>query len=641
MCNTSPEFTGQALAALPRPPPPRGMPSDAYPAAPQIPAKASLSSANSSSSFAHQPSLPAHSSSSSSIGPCLEMRQSISEGTGLAASQLAQQVATDNSVHHGQQQPVDAAGAPLSQQVTAMPAPGYATSKHHEAAGRQVAARMHVLRAQAMDKAWQHQQQRLFQQHQAPISAKVRHGTAPVTEAATSICSRPLSSSSTAVDRQFAGYGSKPFPDPNAAVQQRLEQAVSTPLPSEPLAELHDPPQQQQQQQNSAVCRPVDLSAETESLVVKLRALSSDRHTGLPSAKAKTAVVPQQGFLYKPKVSKRRRQDAPELPASHASTAVASQPAILVHRSHMPPADASMSSAPSAAPFSRCSSNTSSQPRIKEASSNRGFLPAAPSSSHTEGKLETADLTCGVVGSFQPPAKAAQSTWESSRSQPRPVQRNQVPSSVQHITAEPAEDNIHEDSLRDLQGPPVKHRLGQVTPLKSSFTPRPSRFRLEAERCSPFPCSPSDHVQQALFSSPVRQHECTAQLEPVSENPSVAQTATALSESYGRGWKDQAMHSGCRPEDAAAAVAAADRNVMQDSAARYRLEVPSAKTPVFNEMHFILDPGFLPEQQHRYCTQCLYLAVSVTKLSYLAKAPDSKHQHQIPHAVASPHLDFQ
>ncbi|KAL0036499.1 hypothetical protein WJX77_010236 [Trebouxia sp. C0004] len=54
----------------------------------------------------------------------------------------------------------------------------------------------------------------------------------------------------------------------------------------------------------------------------------------------------------------------------------------------------------------------------------------------------------------------------------------------------------------------VQHRLGKATPLKKSFTPRPSRFRLEAERLSVTPPDKSSgleksgaqHAPQGVFS---------------------------------------------------------------------------------------------------------------------------------------------
>ena len=50
----------------------------------------------------------------------------------------------------------------------------------------------------------------------------------------------------------------------------------------------------------------------------------------------------------------------------------------------------------------------------------------------------------------------------------------------------------------------VQHRLGKATPVKKTFTPRPSRFRLEAERPSVTPPDKSSGLEKVLFRSPAK-----------------------------------------------------------------------------------------------------------------------------------------
>lgn len=491
---------------------------------------------------------------------------------------------------------------------------GTGTSQEDMLAGQQVAVKMHVLHVHAMDKAWQQQQQQQHRQPLPPFPCKTRQAaaaTAPAaacvqacTDASAALHCTGLGKHARSASMQQPGVSSK---SATASTAERLNWAASVPLASEPLSELVNPQQYQQQQSQhaSTSCKAADMSADTENLVAKLRALSSDKHTG--SAKGKAVKAPQQGFLYKPRAAKRSRTAITDGGSIDSSIA----PSGINTCAYKAPLAAA--SGPASGLLSRCSSQASAghHPQHPAHPAHQPWPDLQPSRHATAQHRPTAVPDSDMSLAHAQPTGQCASGWQSLNGRQHAVQSSHKSAKIPDVAAVP----LHSDTegRPGLHEAPVNHRMGKVTPLKSSFTPRPSRFRLEAERCSPHPhdgCS--DGLQQVLFASPVKQDSLAMQCQDVSMEPAMIQTTTDLSDSNTIGCEQlrqlqqqQATQSTAHNTvDYAQASTVAPRSVRESGAACSLATPVAAARPVFNSMHFIVDPDFLPDQQHRYAIRC-------------------------------------
>ena len=148
----------------------------------------------------------------------------------------------------------------------------------------------------------------------------------------------------------------------------------------------------------------------------------------------------------------------------------------------------------------------------------------------------------------------------------------------------------------------VQHRLGKATPLKKSFTPRPSRFRLEAERLVVTPPDKSSGLEKVLFRSPVKAERPAEQLQGTCNDDTVSCTGSGLVHDAA-----QPMEESChaviadvaQPSDT---LVAEPRNEcsMVTPANQLHSGVQHAVQGVFADMQVILDPELTAEESSRY-----------------------------------------
>jgi len=148
----------------------------------------------------------------------------------------------------------------------------------------------------------------------------------------------------------------------------------------------------------------------------------------------------------------------------------------------------------------------------------------------------------------------------------------------------------------------VQHRLGKATPLKKSFTPRPSRFRLEAERLSVTPPDKSSGLEKVLFRSPIKAERPPEQLQGTCNDDTVSCTGSGLAHEAA-----QPMEESChavkadeaQPSDMLVAEPSNECS-MVTPANQLQSGVQHAPQGVFAHMQVILDPELTAEESSRY-----------------------------------------
>ena len=148
----------------------------------------------------------------------------------------------------------------------------------------------------------------------------------------------------------------------------------------------------------------------------------------------------------------------------------------------------------------------------------------------------------------------------------------------------------------------VQHRLGKATPLKKSFTPRPSRFRLEAERLSMTPPDKSSGLEKVLFRSPIKADRPPEQLQGKGNEGKVSRTGSGLLRDAA-----QPMEVSCRAAEADEAqpsdmlvAEASNECSMVAPANQLQSGVQHAPRGIFAHMQVILDPELTAEETSRY-----------------------------------------
>jgi len=148
----------------------------------------------------------------------------------------------------------------------------------------------------------------------------------------------------------------------------------------------------------------------------------------------------------------------------------------------------------------------------------------------------------------------------------------------------------------------AQHRLGKATPLKKSFTPRPSRFRLEAERLSVTPPDKSSGLEKVLFRSPIKAERPPEQLQGNGKDDKVSCTGSGL------------VHEAAQPMEESCHAVKADEAQPSDMLVAESNKECSIVTPanqlqsggqhapqgIFAHMQVILDPELTAEENSRY-----------------------------------------
>lgn len=581
------------IAALPGQHAVQHMVSDSHPSAAIIPAEA-LIQQPACTPVAPQPFYPISANSAGVTAYNTRQQQAVSRHSKGEASKTMQSLTRKVQASSNRQ----GATAMGVTKASAAPVPAYFSGRQHVEAGQDIAAKMHVLQAQAMDMAWQ--------QQQASATAQFRTGTAapaPV-DAGSSTSLQHASRTSRSAAVQVVDGQDKPSSVTLTAAQQRLEKAARTPLPSQPLAEIqstqqqrhqHQQPHSSHQLQTPVTCRSADLLVDTESLVVKLRALSANRDANTQTTKVKAAHVAQQAFVYKPKAGKCRHKDTCDTPVSN-TTCSTRHPIAPVHTDQRPPVAASASMACCMASLSRCSSLAPEQPQSHHAA-QPGRHPLHDAH-HVKQEAQQPPFasTSGHNRSCQAHASSAQASSVNFSQHEPALQSGGLPAATASVPESRTEDATEAAAHSNVPDVPINPRLGKVTPLKGSFTSRPSRFRLEAERCTPTSRSRPDQLQQALFSLPIKQANMIHLFDADAgcSGSASAQVAAAPSAKHSKDYR-------ALIEPAEPATQMMEGSTPADVAAPNSMETPSAVPAVFSNMHFTLDSGFLPDQQHRYC----------------------------------------
>ena len=255
-----------------------------------------------------------------------------------------------------------------------------------------------------------------------------------------------------------------------------------------------------------------DLAAETESLVAKLRALSQGRSDSA-SSKVSRSGRPQPVTV------------APK--CQLGTTAKPALPTGPVSKRAKQFETASLSSSAS------CVSANSGPAQQQRPGAARRIELAAPV--HSSTHLHQAHSSVSHSQQLQSPRRSSSRTSHSRHAsvgapihlQPQPASRTAPAVAVATAAATaPAEAQAPPDvTIPQEDSSAPQARLGKATPLKKIFTPKPSRFRLEAERRSVTPPDKCTEAAKLLFGSPEKQ---TRQLDALQESVKADGTAEAL-----------------------------------------------------------------------------------------------------------------
>lgn len=148
----------------------------------------------------------------------------------------------------------------------------------------------------------------------------------------------------------------------------------------------------------------------------------------------------------------------------------------------------------------------------------------------------------------------------------------------------------------------AQHRLGKATPLKKSFTPRPSRFRLEAERLSVTPPDKSSGLEKVLFRSPVKAERPPEQPQGTCNDDKVSCSGSGMLHDAAQPMEERCHHvkaDEAQPSDMLVAEPGKECS-MVTPANQLQNGVQHAPQGIFAHMHVILDPELTAEESSRY-----------------------------------------
>ena len=552
----------------------------------------------------------------------VEMEVDVTQAAHIQAGQLSSSIAPVNGLlshaGHAQAQRTDVNAQPSSRTITSS---SRMIDSFGAADARSFADRLHTMQADAVDRAWQkqHQLQRLASNASASTTSAVN-----ATAAAPWPCSLPQASETmsatsghavknkvTGLPGQHQGLGVSSrqvacIPDSIQSSSNVSNSAAASSLPMLHQAELNEPCKP------TAAAKPVstgatELSTETESLVVKLRALSQGRSSCDQSRACRSDGHHERRLPFASRTADRNQPKAepPALPPSkrskHTSNAAgAHQPAAARPADQRRPDTARciqlMQPVHSGTEYDSTTSPQRRSHRLKP----RATSPSVSSQRRSSYSSVAEPIQLGSP--MQQSSAAALAEPLSSVPTAATSARGAAADAAATTRAAP---RAHQQPPAS----PVQHRQGKPTPLKKGFTPKPTRFRLEAERLSITPPDKSSGLEKVLFRSPVKPaaQPSTGHAASSSHNsratggfPCAAPEAGALAKDVA-GQEQQARQP--RQSIASCNVHMADAEDDQETltpANSCSSGLQAVSEGVFACMRVILDPELTPEESDRY-----------------------------------------
>lgn len=513
----------------------------------------------------------------------------------------------------------------------------------HGAETSKLAGRLHAMRADAMDRAWQKQEsQRLVPAATAPSLAHHSTAAAAIAAAAPKLSQGPQTSEMGPVtvnvdahaigqwgmagqhhasgSQQAVTHSSRPAITASTGVVKSVNPCLAS-SSAQPVAKSHAAAGKAALGQKAKIQERHgrDLSTDTESLVAKLRALSQGRTDNAQSrVSSKLSGQQEQSNPVatnnsQPKPNKADRTAAPSSKRSKQAGMLSADAAAASYAAVWEVAAAAADPSQPRPDTARCiqlpepvhsgteyEPNTSPQRRSHRLHSH----PASPAASN---RLRSGYAS--VAAPIQLSAPTAQPlTAAVPSSLPAPI----VAAATATAAAAPAAATLRRAHHEQAPASPAQHRLGTPTPLKKGFTPKPSRFRLEAERLSLTPPDKSSGLEKVLFSSPVKAAVapstgccsndaaagCNAAAarapeaeEMIMQEAEQLQAATGVGPGGSDPYSEQMAEAVCRQ----AMVTPANGGVQGMQA-----DLPCLRQGVFAHMRVVLDPELSPEESHRY-----------------------------------------
>ena len=506
---------------------------------------------------------------------------------------------------------------------------------HHAAEvanASKMAAHLHSMQVHAMDRAWQQQQQRsLALKASAPLPTQAHVSTAvalrPRSELKPSQTAVPTISGQNAGGSNFAHCAAQ-MQEPQDTASNTNVFAGSITGAGKPVMLNSAQPQHtdsgiaargssaaphiMSERQGSAApsSQSTHMSTETESLVAKLRALSqgsSSRNQGnaaktsaqqqqrLPFASRSTNLTQVKPALVQPKPTLPYKQS--KLTSNHTSAAAANaQPA------KGRPGLQRAGTAQCIQLMEPVHSVTEYEP--KGSPEQRGHrLKSRAASSSVSSRTQSGFASVAEQIPLNPPAHQQQQHAAAFPKLMMPV----AATAAAAAGAADSSDNANAVGQQPCLPSPMRHRLGKPTPLQKGFTPKPSRFRLEAERLSVTPPDKSNGLEKILFTSPVK---------PAAQDCAPMQTdsSSTLSEALQTSVEEQIPVQQAAGELRLPAVplghnaSASSNTKMAHAEHSPEMATPAympahVQTPtagVFADMRFILDPELSSDDSGRY-----------------------------------------
>ena len=498
-----------------------------------------------------------------------------------------------------------------------------------------LAGRLHAMRADVMDRAWQKQQESQRLVPPATASCLAHHRTAAAA-AAPKLCHGPQTSElgpatidahgighwgvagqhHATAGQQAVAHSSRPAITASTAAAKSVNPCLAS-SSAQPTAKSHAAskpalgPKATSDAQTNKMREHRDLSTETESLVAKLRALSQGR-TDNAQSRVSSKLSGQQEQR-NPVASRATNSNQPK-PTKADPTAA--PPSKRSKQAGTHSADAAAASYAAVWEVAAAAAAGPSQPRSNTAQCIQLLEPVH---SGTEYEPNTSPQRRSHRIHSRPASPAATNRLRFGyASVAAPIQLNApmaqpltaaLPSSLPApaaAAAAPAGAALRRAHHEQAPASPVQHRLGKPTPLKKGFTPKPSRFRLEAERLSLTPPDKSSGLEKVLFRSPVKAAAmsstgCSDDAAAAARMPEAGvvlmqeaeqlQVATGIGPGGSDPCSAQVAEAVCRQ----AMVTPANAGVQSMQA-----DHPCLPQGVFAHMKVILDPELSPDESHRY-----------------------------------------
>ena len=502
-----------------------------------------------------------------------------------------------------------------------------------------LAGKLHAMHADAMDRAWQKQQESQRLAPGAAPSSLVRNSAAAAAAADSKLCQErhPSESAAVAVSAQVVGHSNVARQHPAASSQQALihskRPAINAGTAAVRPADPSLAPSAQPTADYCATGKPAfaltttaaiqinnrpgshgaDLSTDTESLVAKLQALSQGRNDNAQS-KASSKASRQQDQRY-PFASRATNSNQPKPIAGlkggpgskQAGTCTTDAAATTPH------AAAALAAADPGQPKPR--PNTARCIQLLEPVHSGTEYGSATSpkrrrhSVHSHAHAASPDASNRIPSRYASVAAPIQLAAPSA--QP-PTAALPAPTTSAAVAAAPAAAAASSTHHEQVPASPVQHRLGRPTPMKKGFTPKPTRFRLEAEGLSLTPPDKPSSLEKVLFRSPVKAAAAPSKVnQGCSEDAIAGCNAAAAPEALPLVMREAEQRQGasgvvpdvsdlCSQHMAEAVGSQAMVTPANSCAQLMQADPPALPQGVFAHMKVILDPELSPQEGQRY-----------------------------------------